>query len=136
MLGVRIEIEIGADGGRTELLQVPTQHGRHGGGRGQALESLALGGGKTHHRAEQQTQIVPVEILGLLHIGGTEQHAPQPLRQERFAWCHGPGQRSERVGKKQQPRVVAEHGGTGGGGPKRGSGLARRRGWRTGRGAA
>ena len=76
--GVGVEIKIdgtsgasGTDGLRWELGEVPTQDGIDGARGGEALQTFALGGGKAHGGAEQEAEIGPVEILGLLNVGST-----------------------------------------------------------------
>ena len=116
--GVGIEIEIDgaigairAEGARGKLGKVPAQDGIDGVRGGETPEAFALGGGEAHSGAEQKAQIGPVEVLGLLNVGGSQEDAGEPLGEEGLGWTQAVGEGVQGVGKKEQSGVVVEDGG-------------------------
>lgn len=94
---------------RSELSKVPAQQCVHRACRsGQLMEPVPLQSQRAGDRADEQREIIRIEIFRLLHIERAEQQASRPLWQQRRRLRQDRSQRDERGRKKQQARVIAQ----------------------------
>ena len=109
-----IEVEVRADV-RTQILQVEApEFVDESGIGGQVLESIALGRGIADDLAQDQLQVLPVQVLGLLDVLGSQPKRRHPLCQDGLSRPGNLRNGRQGGGKNQDPDVITPVQGRGG----------------------